>query len=125
VRAVRMRLSAPDMSGRRSVEEAPGEEFDVPAQLVIEALGFEPEDLPTLFGAPELRVSRYGTITVDEDAMTSLPGVFAGGDIVRGASLVVWAVKDGQDAALAIDRHIRGKTAEQSLRDAELQEVAA
>ena len=125
VRAVRMRLSAPDMSGRRSVEEAPGEEFDVPAQLVIEALGFEPEDLPTLFGAPELRVSRYGTIAVDEDAMTSLPGVFAGGDIVRGASLVVWAVKDGQDAALAIDRHIRGKTAEQSLRDAELQEVAA
>ncbi|MGC1305091.1 MAG: NAD(P)-dependent oxidoreductase [Caulobacteraceae bacterium] len=125
VRAVRMHLGPPDASGRRSVEEAHGEEFDVPAQLVIEALGFEPEDLPGLFGAPELRVSRYGTLTVDENNMTSLPGVFAGGDIVRGASLVVWGVKDGQDAALSIDRYIRGETAEQSLRDAEFQGVAA
>ncbi len=125
VRAVRMRLGPPDISGRRSVEEAPGEEFDVPAQLVIEALGFEPEDLPVMFGAPELRVSRWGTLTVDETNMTSLPGVFAGGDIVRGASLVVWGVKDGQDAAVNIDLYLRGKTADQSLRDAQVQEVAA
>ena len=121
VRAVRMRLSAPDSSGRRSVEELAGAEFDVPAQLVIEALGFEPEDLPALFDAPELRVARDGTIAVDEDGMTSLPGVFAGGDIVRGASLVVWAVKDGQDAALAIDQHLRAKA---GLRP-DIQEVAA
>ena len=125
VRAVRMRLGAPDMSGRRSVEESPGEEFDVAAQLVIEALGFEPEDVAALFGAPDLRVTRRGTILVDDERMTSLPGVFAGGDIVRGASLVVWAVKDGQDAALAIDRFIRGQTSEQTLREAEFAEVAA
>ena len=121
VRAVRMRLSAPDGSGRRSVEEVAAAEFDVVAQLVIEALGFEPEDLPTLFGAPELRVGRDGTIAVDEELMTSLPGVFAGGDIVRGASLVVWAVKDGQDAALAIDQHLRAKAG----LHREIQEVAA
>jgi glutamate synthase (NADPH/NADH) small chain len=124
VRAVRMRLGPPDLSGRRSVDEAHGEEFDVPAQLVIEALGFEPEDLPTLFGAPELKVSRHGTLSVDENAMTSLPGVFAGGDIVRGASLVVWGVKDGQDAALSIDRYLRA-AAQPSLGDAQVQEVAA
>ena len=110
VRAVRMRLSAPDRSGRRSVEEVAGAEFDVAASLVIEALGFEPEDLPALFGAPELRVGRDGTITVDEEKMTSLAGVFAGGDIVRGASLVVWAVRDGQDAALGIDKHLRARS---------------
>ncbi len=124
VRAVRMRLGPPDLSGRRSVEEVHGEEFDVPAQLVIEALGFEPEDLPTLFGAPELKVSRYGTLSVDENAMTSLPGVFAGGDIVRGASLVVWGVKDGQDAALSIDRYLR-EAAQPSPSDVQVQEVAA
>ena len=121
VRAIRMRLSAPDGAGRRSVEEVAGAEFDVVAQLVIEALGFEPEDVPALFGAPELRVGREGTIVVDGAAMTSLPGVFAGGDIVRGASLVVWAVKDGQDAALAIDAHLRA----QAGLPLEMQEVAA
>ena len=121
VRAVRMRLSAPDATGRRSVEETAGTEFDVAAQLVIEALGFEPEDLPALFGAPALRVGRDGTIMVDEEKRTSLPGVFAGGDIVRGASLVVWAVRDGQDAALAIDQHLRARA---GLRP-EVEEVAA
>ena len=88
---------------------------------MIEALGFEPEDLPTLFGAPELRVSRHGTIEVAEDKRTSLEGVFAGGDIVRGASLVVWAVRDGQDAALAMDQYLRAKAGLQP----EMQEVAA
>ena len=121
VRAVRMRLSAPDITGRRSVEEQPGAEFDVAAQLVIEALGFEPEDLPVLFDAPELQVSRSGAIEVDEEKRTSLEGVFAGGDIVRGASLVVWAVRDGQDAALAIDQHLRAKAG----LPREMQEVAA
>ena len=109
VRATRMRLSAPDLSGRRSVEMAPDAEFDMPAQLVIEALGFDAEDLPTLFGAPELRLSRHGTIAVDMDQQTSLAGVFAAGDIVRGASLVVWAVRDGQDAALGIDKRLKAQ----------------
>ena len=121
VRAARMRLSAPDGFGRRSVEEVAGAEFDVAAQLVIEALGFEPEDVPALFGAPELRVGREGAIVVDGRGMTSVAGVFAGGDIVRGASLVVWAVKDGQDCALAIDGYLRAKAG----LPLEMQEVAA
>jgi glutamate synthase (NADPH/NADH) small chain len=99
VRAVRMRLAAPDASGRRAVEETPGSEFDLNADLVIEALGFDAEDLPALFGAPELKLTRHGTVHVDPHQMTNLEGVFAAGDIARGASLVVWAVKDGQDAA--------------------------
>jgi glutamate synthase (NADPH/NADH) small chain len=110
VRAARMRLGSPDASGRQSPEEVPGADFDLPAQLVIKALGFDPEDLPVLFGAPELRVSRWGTIRADfRTLMTSLDGVFAAGDIVRGASLVVWALRDGRDAAEAIDSWLRAK----------------
>ena len=110
VRAVRMRLGAPDPSGRHAPEEVPGADFDMPAQLVIKALGFDPEDLPTLFGARELKVSRWGTIRTDfRTLMTNLDGVFAAGDIVRGASLVVWALRDGRDAAEAIDSYLQAK----------------
>ena len=74
---------------------------------MIKALGFDPEDLPTQFGAPDLAVSRWGTLKADFKTMqTSLPGVFAAGDIVRGASLVVWAIRDGRDAADAIHQHL-------------------
>ena len=110
VRAARMRLGAPDASGRQAPEEVPGADFELSAQLVIKALGFDPEDLPGLFGAPELRVSRWGTIKADfRTLMTNLDGVFAAGDIVRGASLVVWALRDGRDAAEAIDDYLRAK----------------
>ena len=110
VRALRMRLGSPDASGRQAPEEVPGSDFDVSAQLVIKALGFDPEDLPGAFGAPELKVSRWGTIRADfTTMMTSLDGVFAGGDIVRGASLVVWAVRDGRDAVDAISAWLEAK----------------
>jgi glutamate synthase (NADPH/NADH) small chain len=110
VRAARMRLGAPDASGRQAPEEVPDADFDLPAQLVIKALGFDPEDLPTLFGAPELKVSRWGTIKADfRTLMTSLDGVFAAGDIVRGASLVVWGLRDGRDAGEAIDTYLQSK----------------
>lgn len=110
VRAIRMRLGAPDASGRQSPEEIPGGDFDRPAQLVIKALGFEPENLPTLWSAPDLKVTRWGTVKADvRNQMTNLDGVFAAGDIVRGASLVVWAIKDGRDAADAIDRYLQAK----------------
>jgi glutamate synthase (NADPH/NADH) small chain len=110
VRAVRMRLGSPDASGRQVPEEVAGSDFDIPAQLVIKALGFDPEDLPGAFGAPELKVSRWGTIRADfKTMMTSIDGVFAGGDIVRGASLVVWAVRDGRDAVDAISAYLEAK----------------
>jgi glutamate synthase (NADPH/NADH) small chain len=110
VRAARMRLGPPDASGRQTPEEVPGADFDRPAQMVIKALGFDPEDLPTLWRAPDLNVSRWGTVRADfKTMMTSLDGVFAAGDIVRGASLVVWAIRDGLDAATAIDRYLETK----------------
>ncbi len=103
VRAARMHLGLPDASGRQSVEPIAGSGFTVPADLVIKALGFDPEDLPGAFGEPALEVSRWGTIKVNHRTlMTALPGVFAAGDIVRGASLVVWGIRDGRDAAAAM-----------------------
>jgi glutamate synthase (NADPH/NADH) small chain len=110
VRAVRMRLGAADATGRQQPEVIPDSSFTLEADLVIKALGFDPEDLPGLFGEPALPVTRWGTIRIDWDTMmTALPGVFAGGDIVRGASLVVWGVRDGRDAAAAIDRYLQAK----------------
>ena len=99
----RMRLGAPDASGRQSPELIEGADYVEPADLVVQALGFEPEEIPTLWGVPELAVTRWGTIKADfRSHATSLPGVYAVGDIVRGASLVVWAIRDGREAGEAI-----------------------
>ncbi|WP_138422104.1 NAD(P)-dependent oxidoreductase [Maritimibacter alexandrii] len=99
----RMRLGQPDATGRRSPEAIEGAEYVEEADLVIKALGFEPEDLPTLWDQPELPVTRWGTIKADfRTGATDMEGVYAVGDIVRGASLVVWAIKDGRDAADAM-----------------------
>jgi glutamate synthase (NADPH/NADH) small chain len=104
VRVQRMALAAPGMDGRWSSEPVQGDEFDLAADLVIEALGFEPEDMPGLFEEPDLALTEWRTIrTASPTRATTLEGVFAAGDIVRGASLVVWAVRDGQDAAAEID----------------------
>ncbi|MEO0822576.1 MAG: NAD(P)-dependent oxidoreductase [Pseudomonadota bacterium] len=103
VRAIEMRLGPPDVTGRQAPEEMPGSDFTEPADLVIQALGFEPEDLPKLWEVDGLEVSRWGTIKADfRTHETALPGVYAAGDIVRGASLVVWAIRDGREAADAI-----------------------
>ncbi len=107
VRAVRMHLSLPDAAGRQSVEPIAGSHFTVKADLVIKALGFDPEDLPAMFSEPGLAVTRWGTLKVNHRTfMTALPGVFAAGDIVRGASLVVWAIRDGRDAAAQMHRYV-------------------
>ena len=99
----KMRLGAPDVTGRQAPEVIEGADYLEEADLVIKALGFEPEDLPKLWGVEELTVTRWGTIRADFGThATSLPGVFAVGDIVRGASLVVWAIRDGREAADAI-----------------------
>ena len=120
VRAIRMRLGAPDASGRQSPEEILGGDFDRPAQLVVKALGFEPENLPEQWSAADLKVTRWGTVKADvRNQMTNLDGVFAAGDIVRGASLVVWAIKDGRDSADAIHRYLQAKVGAPALIAAE------
>ena len=99
----KMRLGAPDASGRRSPEVIEGSDYTEDADLVIKALGFEPEDLPTLWGEKDLPVTRWGTVKAAfETHQTDLDGVWAVGDIVRGASLVVWAIRDGREAAASI-----------------------
>ncbi len=99
----KMRLGAPDASGRQSPEIIEGADYIEPADLVVQALGFEPEAIPTLWGVPDLAVTRWGTIKADfRSHATNLPGVYAAGDIVRGASLVVWAIRDGREAAESI-----------------------
>ena len=98
-----IQLGEPDDSGRRRPQIKEGSEFEIKADMVIKALGFDPENLPHLFDAKDLQVTKWGTIKTDFDTMeTNLKGVFAAGDIVRGASLVVWAIKDGRDAAAAM-----------------------
>ena len=103
----RMRLGDPDASGRQSPEVIEDADYTEPADLVVQALGFEPEDIPTLWGVKELAVTRWGTIKADfRSHVTNLPGVYAAGDIVRGASLVVWAIRDGREAADSILSYI-------------------
>ena len=106
----KMKLTDPDESGRRRPVAKENSEFEINADLVIKSLGFDPEDLPVLFQEPRLQVSQWGTIKADFDTLeTSIPGIFAAGDIVRGASLVVWAIKDGRDAATSIESYLQSK----------------
>ena len=110
VRAQKIHLGQPDATGRQVPEIIEGSDFELEADLVVKALGFDPEDLPTMFNEPALKVSKWGTLSIDwQSMMTSLPGVFGAGDIVRGASLVVWGVRDGRDAAERIDSYIQAE----------------
>ena len=106
----KMKLGEPDSSGRGRPEIEAGSEYKIPADLVIKSLGFDPENIPKLFNAEELAISQWGTIKIDLKSMqTNLNGVFAAGDIVRGASLVVWAIRDGRDAAEQIEKYLQLK----------------
>ena len=112
VRVARMRLGAPDATGRQTPEEIPDADYTEPAELVIKALGFEPEELPRLWGVDGLEVTRWGTVKADFlTKQTSLEGVYAAGDIVRGASLVVWAIRDGREAAESIASWLDARSA--------------
>ncbi len=104
----KMRLGEPDATGRQMPQIIDGADYLEPADLVIQALGFEPEEIKTLWGVPDLAVTRWGTIKADfRTHATNLPGVYAAGDIVRGASLVVWAIRDGREAAEAIVDYLK------------------
>ncbi|WP_375164673.1 NAD(P)-dependent oxidoreductase [Temperatibacter marinus] len=107
VRAYKMQLGAADATGRQAPVQVPGSSFELECDMAILALGFEPEDLPALFQAPELNVARWGTVKVNHTSMmTNIDGIFAAGDIVRGASLVVWAIRDGRDVAEHMQAYI-------------------
>ena len=107
----KMKLGEPDSSGRRRPEIEKGSEYEIPADLVIKSLGFDPENLPKLFNAEELAISKWGTIKIDLKTMqTNLDGIFAAGDIVRGASLVVWAIKDGRNVSASIKTYLESKS---------------
>jgi glutamate synthase (NADPH) small chain len=115
VKVNKMKLGLPDASGRKKPELEENSEYSIKADIVIKSLGFDPENLPELFSTPELLVSRWGTIKINLDTMqTNMDGVFAAGDIVRGASLVVWAIKDGRDAAENINKYLKQKSFEKN-----------
>ena len=106
----KMKLGDPDDGGRRKPIVDEGSEYEIETDIVIKSLGFDPEDLPKLFNEKDLQVSKWGTIKTDFETLeTNVSGVFAAGDIVRGASLVVWAIKDGRDAAESIIKHLKHK----------------
>ena len=106
----KIKLTNPDSSGRKKPEPIPNSEYEIKTDMIIKALGFDPEDLPKLFNSKDLLVSKWGTIKINQVTMeTNLEGIFAAGDIVRGASLVVWAIKDGRDAAISINKYLQKK----------------
>jgi len=106
----KIKLTNPDSSGRKKPEPVPNSEYEIKADMIIKALGFDPEDLPKLFDSKDLLVSKWGTIKINQVTMeTNLEGIFAAGDIVRGASLVVWAIKDGRDASISINKYLQKK----------------
>ncbi len=115
IRFQRIHLGVPDVTGRQTPEPIEGSSFSIDADLVIKALGFDPEDLPAMFDEPDLEVTRWGTLQVDyRNLMTSIDGVFAAGDIVRGASLVVWAIYDGRLAADTIHHWLEAEAPAES-----------
>ena len=107
----KIKLGDPDESGRKKPEIQKDSEFNLKADMVIKALGFDPENLPKLFRSEDLQVTKWGTLKTDFDTMeTNLQGVFAAGDIIRGASLVVWAIRDGREASISIERYLKKKS---------------
>jgi glutamate synthase (NADPH/NADH) small chain len=102
----------PDSTGRQTPQEIPNSHVNIDADLAITALGFDPENLPVRFATPDLGITNWGTLKIDwRSMMTNMEGVFAAGDIVRGASLVVWAVRDGRDAAERIHAFLATRVA--------------
>ena len=110
VRCIRMALGEPDASGRARPAPIPGSEFEIACEMVVVAIGTRSNPLLTAT-APELKVNAWGYIEIDETGMTSMPGVFAGGDIVRGAATVILAMGDGKRCAAAIDHYLRPEAA--------------
>ena len=117
IEVAKVKLGKPDTSGRDTPKILVNGISKLKVNMVIKALGFDPEPLPKLFNYPLLKVTQWGTIKVDHKTMmTSEPGIFAAGDIVRGGSLVVWAIKDGRDAAESINNYLSNNASEENLK---------
>ncbi len=110
VRCIKMELGEPDDSGRRRPVPIKGSEFDTPCQIFIEAIGTGANPLLTQT-TPGLEVNRWGNIIIDENNMTNIPGVFAGGDIVRGGATVILAMGDGKSSAASIHKYLMSSNA--------------
>ncbi|MFH0750852.1 MAG: FAD-dependent oxidoreductase, partial [Chloroflexota bacterium] len=108
IRSIRMELGEPDASGRRRPMPIAGSEFEIECEMVVVAIGTRSNPLLTA-SEPDLEINPWGYIVTDEHGMTSVPGVFAGGDIVRGAATVILAMGDGKRSAHAIDAWLRGE----------------
>lgn len=106
LKCVRMELGEPDESGRRRPVQVPGSDFVIPCDIVVVAIGTKANPLLTST-TPDLQLNKWGNIVADEQGMTSIPGIFAGGDIVRGAATVILAMGDGKRAAKAIDAYLK------------------
>ncbi len=106
LKCLRMELGQPDASGRARPVPMPGSEFVIPCDIVVVAVGTRANPLLTAT-CPELKLTKYGNIVVDDRGMTTMSGVFAGGDIVRGAATVILAMGDGKRAAQAIDDYLK------------------
>jgi glutamate synthase (NADPH/NADH) small chain len=104
-----MELGEPDAKGRRKPRAIPGSDFSVPVDVVLVAYGFEPVPIFAPGNSDQIEVNNWGGVVVDSDQMTSVPGVFAGGDLVRGPDLVVRAVRDSRKAAAAIHKYLSSK----------------
>jgi glutamate synthase (NADPH) small chain len=113
LKCARMQLGEPDASGRARPVVIPGSEFVLPCDVVVVAVGTRANPLLTAT-CPDLKLNKWGNIVVDDRSMTSLPGVFAGGDIVRGAATVILAMGDGKRAAKGMDNYLRGVAPEQT-----------
>ncbi|MEX2184750.1 MAG: FAD-dependent oxidoreductase, partial [Chloroflexota bacterium] len=118
LRCVKVNLSEPDDHGKRIPTPVPGSEFTIACDMIVVAIGTRSNPLLTAT-APELAINEWGYMVIDDHGMTSLPGVFAGGDIVRGAATVILAMGDGKRAAAAIDRYLRTGSAAPPPEDAE------
>jgi glutamate synthase (NADPH/NADH) small chain len=122
LKCIRMELGEPDASGRRRPIPVPGSEFVIPCDIVVVAVGTRANPLLTST-CPDLKLNKWGNIAVDENGMTSIPGVFAGGDIVRGAATVILAMGDGKRAAQVINRYLESLTSP-TLEDASVASVS-
>ena len=109
--AIKMQLGPSDEDGRSQIEKISDSIHEIKCDTIIEALGFEPENIPLIFNEPNLEITQWGTLKINfKNMMTSIPGVFAAGDIIRGASLVVWGIRDGRDAAKNIHEFLIKKS---------------